>query len=353
MTPLTLAARVGAAKPAERLIAVTGAGGFVGGHVVRDLATAGYRVRALSRRPPTVTGRISGVEVLIGDLRQPETRARLVAGAWGVIHCAGWVSLGMDRRGDALAINVDATARLLDEAEAAGVARFVFTSTLWTTAAGTADNPADESTPWNLSLTRCAYCDTKRAAEQLVLSRSTSQFTTCALCPGLVLGIGDSRPTSSRLLLTMAATPIATLPAGGIPIIDAKVLAMAHRRALDRAEPGRRYIVVGPYLSYREMARLVRQVAGWPRWVVPLPGWLRRPLMVSGTLLDRISRGCWGDLSAASVAGGFLALHVRGNQADSAFGLIHPPALSTIVDTLKSQQWEGRFPHRQSIGEPA
>ena len=326
------------------LVTVTGAGGFVGGHVARHLAAAGYRVRALTRRPAPAEAAGPNLEWLTGDLRRPEDRALAVAGAWGVVHCAGWVSLGVDRRGDARAINVDATRGLLDASEAAGVARFVLTSTLWTTAAGTPSEPADESSPWNLPSIRCAYSETKRAAERLVLARSSPRMAACALCPALVVGPGDTRPTSTRLLLTMASTPVATLPPGGIPLIDARVLALAHRRALESGESGRRYIVAGPYLSYRDLAALVARVAGRPCLILPLPNLLRLPMMAAGSLLDRLSRGRLGDLSSASIAGGFLPLHVTGALADSAFGLSHPPPLTSVYETLDDHLASGRAP---------
>ena len=330
------------ATPAPVL--VTGAGGFVGGHVARLLAAAGHPVRALTRRPPAVRPGDPAIDWLVGDLRREDDRARAVAGAWGVVHSAGWVNLGADPRGDARAINVEATRGLLDQAEAAGVARFVFTSTLWTVAAGPADRPADEDSPWNLDAIRCPYCETKREAERLVLARSNPRMGTAALCPGLVLGPRDPRPTSTRLLLTMAGTPAAILPDGGIPVVDARVLATAHLRALERAGPGRRYVVAGPYLSYRELAGLVRRVAGRPLGVVRVPDALRGPMSLLGGLAGRLARGRPGHISAASMAGGFLRLHVTGARADAAFGLAHPAPILSIYEALADHRGSGLAP---------
>ena len=328
---------------ADRVL-VTGAGGFVGGHVARLLAAAGHPVRALTRRPPAVEPGDPPIDWLVGDLRRPDDLARGVAGAWGVVHCAGWVSLGSDRRGEARAINLDATRDLLDRAESAGVARFLFTSTLWTVAAGTDADPADEDRPWNLDVVRCPYSETKRAAERLVLDRAGPRFRTAVICPGLVLGPRDPRPTSTRVLLAMAGTPAAVLPGGGIPVVDARVLATAHLRALEHAEPGRRYVVAGPYLSYRELAALVARVAGWPLGMVPVPDLLRGPMTALGGLADRLGRGRLDILSAASVAGGFLRLHVSGARADAAFGLVHPPPLRSVFEALEDHRRSGRAP---------
>lgn len=319
---------------------VTGAGGFVGGHVARRLAREGYRVRAVSRRPPAVEPGDPELEWVVGDLRDDRRRRRAGAGVGAIVHAAGWVSLGPDPKGESRAINVDVTAALLELGRAEGVGGFVYTSTLWTLAAGTAEAPADEETPWNLEAIRSPYCETKRAAEALVLAADGPGLRTTVLCPGLVVGPRDARPSSTRLLLTMAANPVVFLPGGGIPVVDAGVVALAHQRALERAEGGRRYAIVGEYLSYMDMARLVRRVAGRPRWIVPIGDGAERPLRALAHWAGRRAR----ELSAASVAGGFLRLHVAGARADAAFGLVHPPPLRSIAEALADHRRAGRAP---------
>src|SRR5262245_59919235 len=92
--------------PARWPVLVTGAGGFVGGHIARNLASAGHFVRGLTRRPPHSEAGDRPIEWLVGDLRDPEVRARALLGVRGVIHAASWVSLGPDRLGESHSINV-------------------------------------------------------------------------------------------------------------------------------------------------------------------------------------------------------------------------------------------------------
>jgi dihydroflavonol-4-reductase len=327
------------------LILVTGATGFVGGHVARALAEAGYRVRALTRRPPPSEPEDPPIEWRYGDLRRQDDRARAFAGGVrGVVHAAGWVSLGADPRGESRAVNIGATRALLDQGREAGVERFVYTSTLWTVAAGTAAEPADEASAWNLAPLRSPYSETKREAERLVLDQDQPGFRTVVLCPALVIGPRDGRPTSTRLLLHMARTPVAILPHGGTPVVDARVVAQAHVRALERAAPGRRYVVAGPYLSYPELAALVAQVAGSPRRVVTIPDALERPLAWMARRIDHLAQGRFPEVSAAAVSGGFLRLHVSGAAADAAFDLQHPPPIVSIFDALDDFRRSGRAP---------
>jgi dihydroflavonol-4-reductase len=261
-----------------------------------------------------------------------------------VVHTAGWVSLGRDRRGESRQINVDATATLLDRSEREGVNRFVYTSTLWTVASGTPEAPADETSSWTLSSIRCPYSETKREAETLVLERNRSSFRTSVVCPGLVVGPRDLKPTSTGLLLAMAGTPWAVLPSGGIPTVDARVVALAHVRALERGRPGTRYIVGGRYLSYAEMARMVADLTGRPKRVLAVPDRWQPFLRFLARQSQRLMGMLAGEFSEAAVAGGFLKLYVDGSCADSEFDLHHPDPLLSIYEALDDHRRSGRAP---------
>ena len=240
-------------------------------------------------------------------LMDAEVRARALAGVRGVIHAASWVSLGPDRRGISHSTNVELTRELLAEARAGGVERFVYTSSLYTLAAGTREHSADESSTWNLQRVDSSYTRTKREAERLVLEANRRGFSTIALCPGMVLGPRDPKPTSTQIVKSFSRTMIAIAPWGGIPIVDSRLLAVAHRRALVAGVPGERYAVVGPYMSYGELARLVASITGRPRWIVPLPD-LVEPLVVGAAV--------WlGPLCAAVVAGRVACPGGRGISA--------------------------------------
>jgi dihydroflavonol-4-reductase len=321
-------------EPTNWPVLVTGAGGFVGGHIARTLAAAGHVVRGLTRRPPIVEPGDPPIEWVIGDLRDAELVRRSLSGVRGVIHAAGWVSLGPDRHRVSEALNVDATSQLLYLAQAAGAERFVYTSTLYTLAAGTEDNPADELTAWNLECVDSPYTRSKRRAERLVLEASRAGFSTIALCPGMVHGPRDTKPTSTKIAKAFSRSTIAIAPPGGIPIVDARLLALAHRRALNSGGTAQRYAVVGPYVSYRDLARLVASITGRPRRLVVLSDRLEPLLVHSAGWCGPLLRRWWPDVSRELAAGGFLRLHVCGERANQCFGLEHPPAIESIGQSL-------------------
>ena len=321
--------------PATWPVLVTGASGFVGGHIARGLAEAGHPVRGLTRSNPRVEPGDPAIEWVVGDLRDPLARRQVLSGVRGVIHAASWVHLGADRKGDGASINVTATRDLIADCVAAGVERLVYTSTLHTLAAGTSDAPADEETPWNLERVDSPYAQTKREAEAIVLDGCGGRLETLALCPGMVIGTRDPKPTSTSLLIALTRSPVVAMPPGGIPIVDARVAALAHRRALVGGGSGRRYALVGPYLSFVDLAEVVRAVTGRPQWIHALPRLFEPPMVWGARWFDRLTGGRSIEVSAATVAGGFLALHVSGAQADHAFGLVHPDPAESVELALR------------------
>ena len=135
------------------------------------------------------------------------------------------------------------------------------------------------------------------------------------------MGPRDLKPTSTMIVRSLAQRRIVVLPPGGIPIVDARVLATAHRRALEAGGGGTRYAVVGPYLSYPELAAVVASIAGRPRRVIALSDRWEPALGRVAEWTSPLFRRWIPDLSRQLIAGGFLRLHVDGRRADACFGL--------------------------------
>src|SRR6202012_4303657 len=107
---------------------VTGASGFVGWHVARLLLERGHHVRALVRPASSIPE--LDVEPVTGDLRDPASLARAVEGCGLVFHVAADYRLWSKHPGEMYRSNVEGTRNMLSAAEAAGVERFVYTSTV-------------------------------------------------------------------------------------------------------------------------------------------------------------------------------------------------------------------------------
>jgi dihydroflavonol-4-reductase len=143
-------------------VLVTGAAGFLGFHVAKELASAGASVRALVRKSTNVALlSASGIRCVEGDLENKSTLAAACAGCEYVFHVAGVVDFGNDwqicRR-----VNIEGTRSLVDVARQAGVRRLVHTSSIVTVGAATSPNVfLDEDVVWNLERLQIPYVTVK------------------------------------------------------------------------------------------------------------------------------------------------------------------------------------------------
>ncbi|HYC71003.1 MAG TPA: NAD-dependent epimerase/dehydratase family protein [Opitutaceae bacterium] len=254
---------------------VTGASGFIGGRLVERLRASGRPVRALARRPLPALERM-GAEIVLGDLHDPAALARGCAGAGTVFHVAGRVGVWGPPR-DFLRVNVDGTRAVLAAARAAGVPRFVYTSSPSVVYSGGDLAGVDEAAPL-CRAAPCAYPTSKAAAEALVLAANAPGFATTALRPHLVWGPGD-RNVVPRVLALAAKGRLRIVGTGANRVdlthidnvVDAHLLA---ERALGGGRPpddpgpaaGRAYFITNgePVLLWDWINALLRALGRPP-----------------------------------------------------------------------------------------
>jgi len=222
---------------------VTGASGFIGGHVVRELRAAGADVR--------------DNWIDLGDRERLRTA---IDGCEAVFHLAALYSY------DAPAplyerVNVEGTRLLLDVAAGAGVSHFVHTSTAGTCGPVPGRAATEEDTPpsWELEV---PYKRTKLAAERLALEAKA-----VVVNPTTPVGEGDRKPTPTGRMLAGVATGRIRGFVGttGLNVVDVRDVARGHALALEHGEPGERYLLGGVDLSLEELFGAVARLAGRPR----------------------------------------------------------------------------------------
>ena len=173
---------------------VTGGGGFLGGAIVDLLLSKGVSVRNLSRGEYPRLAK-AGVECVRGDITDRKAAAEACRGRDTVFHVAAKVDM-WGRYEDFYETNVNGTANLLAAAKAAGVSRFIFTSTPSVVHAGGDVDGWDETAPYPDNFDS-HYAKTKARAEQLTLAANSPLFSTTALRPHLVWGPGHDRLVST------------------------------------------------------------------------------------------------------------------------------------------------------------
>jgi len=254
----------------RRRVFLTGATGFIGGHVLRALLAAGYEVRALARDREAAS-RIAGAEVTLGDVRHPGALVRSMAGCDDLVHCAALYSFAPRDRAALRAVNVDGTAGLLAAARLAGIERAVVTSSAGTVAPARGGRLPDErdGAP---DQARSAYHHSKHEQERAALA---ARVPVVLVLPTSTVGPGDWKPTpTGQMILDFARGRIfAAPPGGGLNVVAVEDVARAHVRALERGHPRTRYLVGGENLTLDQVWRLLADVTGRraPRWRIPYP----------------------------------------------------------------------------------
>jgi len=279
------------------LLALTGSTGFIGRHLLRDLAQRGHRLRVLLRRPAAAP--LDAASAVIGDLARPQNMAAALADVDAVIHSAG-IAAGMSGvpADDYRVLNTEATIELARAARRAGAKRFVFLSSIRAQCGPTAATvltEAAEPAPTD------AYGKSKLAAER---GLAELDLDWVALRAVLVYGPGVRGNVArlSRLARSPWPLPVAALAARR-SLLALDNLAAAIDTVLAAPAPLRRaFIAADPQaLTIAEMVAAMREGLGRRPGVFPLPAaTLRWMLHASGQedIFERMSGSLVADPTA-------------------------------------------------------
>ncbi len=237
---------------------LTGATGFIGGHVLDALLDAGYSVRALVRTPGRLHMR-PGVTEVVGDVTRSGHLVEAMSGCRLLVHCAALYSFSPAQRARMNATNAAGTAGMLAAARIAGIERAVVTSSSATVGPARRGRPATEADHAGQH-GRSAYHDSKIAAERAALA---ARVPAVLILPTAPVGARDAKPTPTGVaLLTFLRGRVLASVDGGINIVAVRDVAQAHVAALERGRPRRRYLVGGENLSFDQLWARLGAISG-------------------------------------------------------------------------------------------
>jgi len=241
------ASKAGAlARRRRPLTLVTGGTGFLGSHLVRLLVAEGVKpLRVLSTSAPAWLEEL-GVETVKGSVTSPEDARRAVEGVAEVYHLAGRVSRDKEDAHKMYSLHVEGTRVLCEAARGAGVRSMVLASTSGTIAVtDTGDVVPDEDWPVPLEIiSRWPYYASKLYQERVALEHFSGKNRRLVIMnPSLLLGPGDERLSSTKVVLDFLARKIPTVPKGGLSFVDARDAAHAFYAAMQQGAHGERYLL--------------------------------------------------------------------------------------------------------------
>lgn len=328
-------------------ILVTGAGSFLGYHVVKRLNQSGIRPRVLELpgSPPEVLGRLD-VERCAGELGDAAAMRQASAGADTLLHLAFKVSMAGGALFDEMRrINVDGSRVLLQAAAENGVRRAVVTGSSLAVGVNKEAAPLTESADWSAHGFRLPYAVVRREAELEARRLAKPGFAVIAVCPSFTLGPDDptGAPANKLLGRIIAGKQRFSLRVG-FGCLDVRDFAQGVLLAAERGASGDRYLLSGENVTADELLSRVSRIAGSRVPRLHLPPWLlrglvgalgvvsrvtRKPPAVTGEVLDIIGRHAWYDTSKARTELGWTPRPLDDTLRDTIAWLRDPGAAGT------------------------
>jgi dihydroflavonol-4-reductase len=252
---------------------ITGATGFVGGHVARSYAAEGASLRLLTRQ----TSRLDSLadidaEIVTGDLREPEKLRSALVGCDALVHVAADYRLWVRDPDQMYASNVTGTRELLKLACEVGVRRVVYTSSVATMGFKTDGTIVDEESPVSSGEMIGHYKRSKFLGEMEAIKAAKSGQHVMILNPTTPIGPGDSKPTpTGRIIVDFLNKNFPAYVDTGLNLVDVAEVARMHVVALERGAPGERYILGGENLTLKQILDRMSAITGLPSPTMKVP----------------------------------------------------------------------------------
>jgi dihydroflavonol-4-reductase len=259
---------------------LTGATGFVGSHVARELAGRGAVLRLLVRKTSRIDN-LEGIvaEIVVGDLREAESLRSSVSGCDVVMHVAADYRLWVRDPQALYAANVDGTRNLLQIAREESVSRFVYTSSVATMGFRSDGTIVDEASPVSLAEMIGHYKRSKFLAEQEAIKAAQAGQAVVILNPTTPVGANDLKPTpTGGIILDFLKGKFPAYVDTGLNLVDVREIARTHADVLDGerfgGRFGERYILGGENLTLKQILDKLSTISGLPSPTRKVPHWV-------------------------------------------------------------------------------
>src|SRR3954447_19033521 len=314
---------------------VTGGTGFIGLHVVRELARRSDDLRLLVRSNSN-TKPLEGVEFerAVGDVTDRNAVRKAMKGVERVFHVAGTTSMRSRDRDRVFEVNAEGTRNVMEEALAAGVVKAVLTSSCSAVGAARKGETIDENQPFTVGRLGIAYINSKHEAELVSMRAAAKGLPVTIVNPSFVLGPDDPNPsgTSNALVRRLLLRRIPGYLDGAINIVDVRDVARGHVLADERGGDGERYLLTGRNFTQQRLFADLSRIADVPTPPVRMHG----RLAVGGVEAMEML-GVHIPTSTDEVRSGTQWFTYRNDKAREKLGWEPRPHEETLEDTVRWQ----------------
>jgi dihydroflavonol-4-reductase len=268
---------------------VTGAAGFLGSHVARQLVARGEEVRVLMRASSTNRAIADlSLEYVTGDLRDPASLDRAMKGVKRVFHVAADYRLWAKRSQDIYDSNVGGTKNLLEAARRAGVEQLIYTSTVATIAVDRPQHP-NESTDAKLEEMVGHYKRSKWLAEKEALAAAKTGLPVIVAMPTTPVGPWDWKPTpTGKIILDFLNGKMPGYVETGLNFVGVEECAAGHLLVSEKGKVGERYLLGGENLTLKQMLGTLAKITGLRAPSLKIPHGLALGVAYANTVFSRL-----------------------------------------------------------------
>ena len=320
----------------EKKILITGGTGFLGTHLVRQFLQAGaknLRVMA-SSVPGWMTD--AGVEPFAGSVTRREDVARATKNVEAIYHLAGKVSFAYEGAAEMNKIHVEGTRLLAQAAKENGVKNFILASSSGTSAITEDGTIVDETFPQPVEiLTKWAYYASKYYQEKTILGIYKDKGERLVILnPSLLLGSGDERLSSTKIVLEFMARKFPFTPSGGLNFVDARDAAAAFINALDKGRHQERYLLGAVNWTVAEFFGRLERLTGVSAPALRIP---KRMAIAGSNFISGLYKH-WNrpaPFEASEVEMGEYFWYFDSSKAEEELNFTARDPMETLQDTVK------------------
>ena len=269
---------------------ITGATGFVGAAVLRELLKKGHKVKALIRQSSVLDNlKNLDVETVEGDLKDRDSLKKCLKDCKYLFHVAADYRLWIPKPEEIYENNVLGTENLMEEALNSEIEKIVYTSSVAVLGKPINGDIANEKTPVNVSQMIGHYKKSKFLAEEKVKELyKTRKLPVVIVNPAAPVGPRDIKPTpTGKMVLDAAMKKIPAYLDTGLNIVHVDDVAKGHMQAFNKGKLGERYILGGENLTLKEMLEIISILCGNKPPKIRLP---RKPLYPIGYVFEIFAR---------------------------------------------------------------
>lgn len=334
---------------------VTGATGFVGSHVARLLAEQGAELRLLVRagsRRENLDG--LRADLVVGDLTDRQSLRKGMEGCEAVFHLAADYRLWIRDPRPMYAANVDGTAAVIEAAQAAGVRRTIYCSSVATLGFGYDRQSVNEDTPVTEAAMIGHYKRSKYLAERKAVELAARGAEVVIVNPSTPVGEQDIKPTpTGRIVLDFLLGNFPAYMETGMNLVDVHDVARGHLLAFEKGRRGQCYILGGENLTLKQVLDILGELTGLPSPSMKVPHAVAMAFAAFDQTFNGYLRNREPRATIEEVRMGKKFMWVDSAKAERELGYTHGPAREALRRAARWFVEKGYAPAYRTMGSSA